>query len=141
MYLIACVDDRMGMMFNHRRVSRDRTVIRDIMDRCGDQGVYIESGSAVLFKDFNSESVHVWNEDRNDLLEGHYFFAEDPDVIREESVEKIILYQWNRNYPADKYFPIDLDGWILEETDEFAGYSHEKITRSCFVRDKVNNKV
>ena len=73
MYLIACVDDRMGMMFNHRRVSRDRAVIRDIMDRCGDQGVYIESGSAVLFKDFNSESVHVWNEDRNDLLEGHYF--------------------------------------------------------------------
>ena len=134
MYLIACVDDRMGMMFNHRRVSRDRVVIQDIMDVCGDQGVYITSGSAVLFKDFNSESVHVWNEDRNDLLEGHYFFAEDPDVIREESVEKIILYQWNRNYPADKYFPIDLDGWILEESSEFAGHSHEKITRSCFTK-------
>ena len=141
MYLIACVDDRMGMMFNHRRVSRDRAVIKDIMDRCGDQVVYIESGSAVLFKDFNSESVHVWNEDRNDLLEGRYFFVEDPDVIREESVEKIILYQWNRNYPADQYFPIDLEEWILEDASEFAGHSHEKITRSCFVRDKVNNKV
>ena len=50
MYLVACVDDRMGMLFHHRRVSRDKKVSQDILDMCKDKKLYIEESSAVVFR-------------------------------------------------------------------------------------------
>ena len=54
----------------------------------------------------------------------------------EDKIEKIILYRWNRNYPGDLYFDIPLEehGWKLIETDDFAGRSHEKITKEVYER-------
>jgi len=43
--------------------------------------------------------------------------------------EGLILYRWNRTYPADLYFTLSLEGWTLERREEFAGSSHEKITK------------
>ena len=67
--------------------------------------------------------------------EGEYCFAEDADLSgEEERIQEIYLYRWNRDYPADVYFPVDLSGWNCVETKEFAGSSHEKITRERYVR-------
>ena len=49
-----------------------------------------------------------------------------------KEIEKVILYHWNRDYPADVYFPVDLSVWKCVETKEFAGSSHEKITRERY---------
>ena len=58
-----------------------------------------------------------------------------PDLSgEEERIQEIYLYRWNRDYPADVYFPVDLSGWNCVETKEFAGSSHEKITRERYVR-------
>ncbi|MFR4122966.1 MAG: hypothetical protein ACLT0W_12285 [Clostridium sp.] len=46
----------------------------------------------------------------------------------------MILYKWNRVYPADQYFAMDLSGWKLVETVEFPGSSHEKITEERYER-------
>ena len=62
-----------------------------------------------------------------------YCFAEN-FTVNEEDVEEIIVYKWNRLYPADTYFNIDLTGWRLAETLDFEGSSHEKITREIYVR-------
>ena len=51
-----------------------------------------------------------------------------------ERIEEIYLYRWNRDYPADVYFPVDLSMWKCVETKEFAGSSHEKITRERYTR-------
>ena len=134
MYLISCVDDRMGMMFNHRRVSQDKVVSKEIMDMCNNHSIYMQEYSAPLFSNNNVCNIKIVNELPFSGLIGQYVFVENPAVIEESSIEKIILYRWNRKYPADQYFPIDLTGWILSETKEFSGNSHEKITKEIYVR-------
>ena len=51
-----------------------------------------------------------------------------------DRTREIILYKWNRVYPADFRFEVDLSSWKLEESEEFAGLSHEKITRERYIR-------
>lgn len=58
-------------------------------------------------------------------------------------INKIILFKWNRTYPADTYFDISLekDGWKLKSVLEFKGNSHEKITREEWVNEKQKEKI
>ena len=51
-----------------------------------------------------------------------------------EKLEQIIVYRWNRHYPADFYFGIALEtpAWTRIRTEEFAGSSHEKITKDVY---------
>ena len=64
-----------------------------------------------------------------------YCFAENITVKPyEKEVQKIILYRWNRVYPADLYFDIDLKNWHLKESNDFAGSSHDKITEEVYVK-------
>lgn len=132
MYLVACVDDRMGMLFNRRRVSRDKKVSQDILDMCKDKKLYIEECSALLFSEFPGEKIQAIKEISAADLKGQYVFLEDPEKIQESQTEAIILYRWNRKYPADRYFSIDLAQWKLVETTEFPGNSHEKITKEKY---------
>ena len=55
-----------------------------------------------------------------------------------EKIDNIIIYKWNRIYPSDLYFDIDIKNgqWKLIETEEFQGSSHEKITKEIYRRIK-----
>ncbi len=131
MILITCVEKNNGMLFNNRRVSRDRKVIEDIRIIVGDSEILITDFSKELFiSDENVRTVNVI-EKRNE----QFYFLEDvqPSTI-EDKIEKIILYNWNVDYPADMYFDIDLKEWKLESEYEFEGFSHEKITRKIYIR-------
>ncbi|MDO4339873.1 MAG: ribonuclease Z [Eubacteriales bacterium] len=138
MILIACVEDRMGMMFNHRRLSRDREVVRDILEMCGAQFLYMEEYSAKLFEEPETGclpgNIQITAEIPSGGLKGVYFFTERPQMIQESLTEKIVLYRWNRKYPADEFFSIDLSGWKLQNCEEFAGNSHKKITKEIYGR-------
>jgi hypothetical protein len=105
----------------------------DILRLSADGYLYMNAYTAKMF---DAENIFLTE---NGIQEGHspvYLFAENPDQIRAEEVEKVILYHWNRSYPADQYFPLDLSTWTKTETVEFAGYSHEKITRETFGKQK-----
>ena len=52
----------------------------------------------------------------------------------ERQIKEITVFHWNRVYPADLTFPIDLTQWRLEQTVEFPGHSHEKITMEVYER-------
>ena len=66
--------------------------------------------------------------------EGEFCFVEDADVGEYlQRIEAVILYRWNRRYPADVYFTLDLnEKWMLERTEEFKGSSHERITKEVY---------
>lgn len=67
--------------------------------------------------------------------EGEYCFVEDQQVMPyEKKIEKVILFHWNRTYPGDVYWDIDLEQplWKLVRTEEFKGSSHEKITMEVY---------
>lgn len=136
MKLIACVDDKMGMMFHRRRQSRDRAVIENIVNMCGDARLWIAPESEPLLKETDA-SLGIAEDFLNRAGEGEYCLVETwPEQLSErfceEYVETLILYHWNRSYPADQFFPLDLQRWQLNTTEEFAGTSHEHIRKEIY---------
>ena len=134
MILAICIDDTNGMMFNHRRVSSDKMVIQDILLNVDADIVAIAPYSLPLFKDFESNVVVA-----EDLLHsGNTFcFAESGDFLEiRDEVQKLIVYKWNRRYPSDCKFPMELFRTVmrLNSVEEFQGYSHECITKEVYVR-------
>ncbi len=163
MRIIVCVDKRMGMSFNHRRVSRDRVVSGDILEMVKGNVLWMAPGAEKLFEEaFKAkeketddgkkeqeceekkqgagelETERMWKVDPNFLEKAG---AEDFCLVEGENlagyegkITEIVLYRWNRDYPADLFFEVDLSKWELEERKEFSGYSHEKITREIYSR-------
>jgi hypothetical protein len=128
MKLIVCLDDQNGMMFNKRRQSRDKILIENMMELCKGKKLYANEYSSKLFPE---NTVEIMGNPAE--TEDGYCFAED-FIVSEDNVEEIIVYKWNRVYPADTYFNIDLENWNLTEIIDFEGSSHEKITRERYVR-------
>jgi len=129
MNLYICLDDRSGLQFNHRRQSRDGAVLADIRSRIAGN-LLIDPFSEKLIRE--AEIPYVLPPE-----EAEDFFAEG--IPTEEIMEKttrIVIYRWNRHYPADLRWEPDLDGlgFQLTETVEFPGTSHEKITREVYER-------
>ena len=129
MTLYICLDDRNGLKFNKRRQSRDAAVLEDIR-ACLSGSLLIEPYSEKLIREAGIPCV-LAPETAED------FFAEDvpPEEILART-EKIVIYRWNRHYPADVRWEPDLDnlGFGLRETTEFPGKSHEKITREVYAK-------
>ena len=129
-----CLDEGLGMMFNKRRQSRDRAVIADVLKMTEGEKLYIGQYSEKLF----SESVgeYTVSDSMLDIArEGEFCFVESERLSGYKSrIEEIIVYRWNRKYPADLYFDIDIEnqGFSLVKSEEFEGYSHEKITKEIF---------
>lgn len=141
MRIIVCVDNRMGMCFNHRRVSRDRVVSGDILEMVRGNVLWMAPGTEKLFEDLDmpeggkAVTIKVDEDFLEKAEESDYCLAERENLSGYEGkFTQIILYRWNRDYPADLFFEVDLGSWKLNERKEFAGYSHEKITREIYSR-------
>lgn len=136
MIVIVCIDDNYGMMFNRRRQSKDRLLLEDIIEYCKEERLYINEYSYKLFSAFNTQNLVVDNEFLEKAGKGEYCFAEDISLLPyEKRIEKLIIYKWNRRYPADLYLDISLgDEWKMVETKEFKGSSHDKITKELYIK-------
>lgn len=137
MIIIACVDERNGMMFNRRRQSRDSAVCGDILRECGGKKLYMSAYSGKLFGDAEEKNIRISEDFLKEAGEEDACFIEDIQISGfENEIRTVILYQWNRRYPADRYFLLDLsDGsWELQRTEELKGSSHEKITKEVYER-------
>ena len=135
MEIIVCLDDRNGMLFNHRRQSRDRRVIEDILEDSKGRRLLISSFSTVLFEgklqDVIVDDRLLFRAGDNDLC----LFENIPLHPFEEKIGALVVYRWNRVYSADVSFDIDLNhGWKIKNIKEFSGYSHEKITKEVYTR-------
>ena len=126
MILIVCVDDHNGMMFNHRRQSQDRVLRADILELTDGKKIWMNAYSRKQFAESDAEKI---------MVDETFLDAAGDGVSGcAERIEEIYLYRWNRDYPADVYFPVDLSMWKCVEAKEFAGSSHEKITRERYTR-------
>ena len=137
MILIACVDERNGMLFNGRRQSRDSVLCRDILRECRGKKLYLSPYSSGLFERSGDVKIMVSENMEVQAAEDSFYFVEDIKPRGcEEQISRLILYNWNRAYPADVYFPLDVsaDSWELERQEEFRGSSHERITKKVYSR-------
>ena len=132
MRLIVCLDDKNGMAFNHRRQSRDCIVIAKIEELTKGSVLRLSPYSAKLFPSGNFEPSEYY---LSRAGEDDFCFVELEDVTPyERQIKEITVFHWNRTYPADLKFQIDLTQWSLERTVEFPGNSHEKITMEVYKR-------
>lgn len=135
MVLCACVDDNNGMLFNHRRQSSDRVVVEKIIGISEGKRLWMDPYSAFLFPD--TASICKDNDFLLKASKGDICFVEIHDISQcIDRAEKVYLFQWNRRYPADLYFPISAieHGWKLIETSDFVGHSHKQITMKVYAR-------
>ncbi len=133
MTLIFCVDDNFGLMFNKRRQSRDSVVLEDIKNRFEDEKICISSYSEKLFSESGIDYIVCDSFDNQDgicFVEAQY----NPDLLA--MADEIILYNWNRLYPADVHldYQIILDYFKLAEALTFKGSSHTEIERDIYIR-------
>ena len=132
MTVILTLSDGDGMLFNKRRQSRDRVLIENLMSLIGTKALYITAFSQKLFDSYSN--VKIIDSPEN-LPEDAFFFVESlPLSPFCKKIEKMIIYRWNRSYPADLYLdtPPSKIGLKLTSTVDFEGHSHEKITREIY---------
>jgi len=131
--LIACVDDKYGLLFNGRRVSKDETVIKKLLETIGDNKLWMSQYTSSLFQEEDSKVVLIDDEFLTKASENDYCFIEDavPDEIKNK-VEKLILFKWNREYPSDRKLEMDLSSYKIDQACEFEGKSHKKITMEVY---------
>ena len=90
-----------------------------------------------LFSDLNPPDLAVSDTFLRDAGNGDFCFVEDAALAPvEKRIEKLIIFKWNRTYPADRYFDLKLyeGAWHLALSSDFAGCSHERITMEVFER-------
>ena len=134
MIVIVCLDERGGMIFNNRRQSRDKAVIDRILELTKGSKLWLNSYSKSLF-----DQVIIPLEVDDEFLQkagnGEFCFVENADITQyTPKIEKLYLFRWNRHYPADLYFPLDLGEFKQIARSEFTGNSHEKITLEVYER-------
>lgn len=140
MKVIAVIDDKNGLLFNHRRQSQDRIIREKILS-------IIQSGklwmNAYSYRQFKDEPVSEKITEAEDCLdqagEEEYCFIEGQKLRPyQEKISELILFKWNRRYPADTFLDLDLtDGkWKLTHTEDLIGSSHKKITMEVYEHEK-----
>lgn len=135
MNIIVCLDDGLGLLFNNRRQSQDRIVRQDILNLPGAQKIFMNAYSGKLFADMEADRVVIL-EDFLEQADREYCFVENRPVAPFlEKIEQIIVYFWNRSYPSDFKFDVDLSGWQLLSETQFSGSSHPEITRRTYRRE------
>ncbi len=132
MEIIICLDDNNGMLFNHRRQSRDSKVLEDI--KAG-----IKNTLTIFpFSEKLVSSAEITYEIMSFPVSGDTVMFIEDRGIKEflPNTNKITVYRWNRVYPADLSLDIDLsaEGFRITRSVDFEGTSHEKITKEVYER-------
>ena len=139
MTLILFLDDRGGMLFNRRRQSQDRAAREVILRMAKGRRLLMNPYSAKQFGD--AEGITVTETPVKDAKGEDLAVIEnlpvDGGVIA--SADEVLLFHWNALYPSDISFDYSLltkHEFFLASQEDFAGYSHEKITIKRYLRRK-----
>lgn len=139
MILCAAVDENMGMTFHKRRQSQDKLLRKHLIEISKDSRLWMNQYTAKQFESPLPENSIIDEAFLERAGKSDYCFVENLSVAAYEvRIERIILFRWNRVYPADTYFDISLteNEWKLTSVLEFEGSSHKKITKEIWEHEK-----
>ena len=140
MTAIVCVEERGGILFLKRRVSRDSEVYRDIADSF--DKILLTKYSLPLFDGLKLDT-EVCPSPLSDERKGDVCFIEDGSIKKNiKKITRLIIYKWNRTYPSDVrlgFEPSD-EGFSLISTLDIVGNSHEKITKEIYSKNHGDTK-
>ena len=135
MILVICVDDKGGMAFNGRRQSMDKLLRSDLLETAGERPLWMSPYTAKQF-DPAPASLRVAGDFLDRAGAGEYCFAEFPPLAQVlDRAEGLILYRWNRTYPADRHLDFDpAEMFTLSSAAEFPGSSHKTLTKEVYTK-------
>lgn len=133
MNVIVCIDKNNGMAFMGKRQSQDCVLREKVLEITNGSRLLMNSYSAKQFE--NPESIIVDEDFLSKAGQGDFCFVEDKE-ISSENVEAFYIFNWNRKYPGDLFFEVDLkaEGFKKVKKEEFQGNSHDKITLEIYSR-------
>ena len=99
MELIVCTDERGGMAFNKRRVSKDTEIMNRVEQIAKGNDIYISPRSESLFEEYGITN-YVVCADIQVPKEAYILFLEFMD-LNFERPEVIYRFNFNRHYPSD----------------------------------------
>lgn len=137
MIIITAVDDRNGLTFNHRRQSQDKSLREKILSLTSGSHLWMNEYSGKQFAEHPETQICTDDNFLDKAGADDFCFIENVPVSQYvNQIQKIILFKWNRHYPADLWFDIDVCSgqWHLEHTEDFTGTSHEKITMEVYTK-------
>lgn len=130
------IDDNGGMLLFGKRQSRDRILIEEFVNSMRGKKIYISSFSRLIFEPH--ENITVCENPISECESGDVCFIENIDIAPYlDVINTLIVYHWNRLYPSDVKFNVDIEksGYKLDSSLEFAGSSHEKITKEIYTKE------
>lgn len=105
------------------------------MELAGNRTLWMNDYTARQFSPEQQEQISLAENPLQAANNGELCMVEGEALLPyEDQLEELILFRWNRVYPADTYLDIPLSehGWVLVNTLEFSGYSHERITQEVY---------
>ena len=140
MYVILTLDNQNGMMFNHRRQSRDRVLSERLVELAGKltRGkagrLLMSCYTAGLFPDGVPEGAVSADNFLDQAGSGDVCFVEDAALLPYQPlISQLFVFRWNRDYPSDRRLDLNLSEWVRTVEDEFCGFSHKTITLERYV--------
>ena len=132
MELMLCLDDRDGLLFNHRRQSRDVEVCRKALQLAAGRPLWMNAYSEPLFQTLGGE-VAITEQLYENAGSDDICFAER-ELPAMEQVHRLYVFRWNRVYPSDVKFSPEDTGFRMTGKEEFQGNSHALITLEVYER-------
>lgn len=121
------------MLFNGRRQSKDGVLRGHAKALAQGQPLWMNNYTAGQF----GETDHLIVDEAflEKAPEDAWCFVENREILPFlEKIDRIAVYRWNRLYPSDVKFPMDVfaSRWNLISKEEFAGSSHACITLEVY---------
>ena len=132
--VVVTVDDEYGMIYNNRRQSKDRVMLAEFLGSFPEKTILISEFSEKLFSNY-PDRVKVIPSPLDTAKDGDVCFIERPPLAPyKEKISRLIIYHWNRLYPAEEYLDVNPSslGLNLVSSQDFVGSSHDKITKEIY---------
>ena len=127
MILVICADNAFGMAFGGRRQSKDAALRQRLLELAGGR-LRMSPYSAKQF----DGGIYAGPDYLTGAGDGDWCFVENGDYkTLPQAPERIVIFRWNRDYPADLHFEFP-GQWRLVSQEDFPGTSHEKLTQEVY---------
>ena len=131
MKVIYVLDKNNGILFNHRRQSRDAFLVENIVNKVNQENgtLYVSDYSKELFEctDVSIHSLAEFN--LSEAKENDFVFIENEDIQLDDYKGELVyyFYKWPSVYPSDKKIELPLNDAEVVKKETFSGNSHDEI--------------
>ena len=132
--LILCLDDRDGMAFGGRRQSRDAAMLADLSKLVREGAVLRATPYSQKLLSEAGIPARISEFPELDAADGDLCWLETRAPLEGVRIDALILYRWNRHYPADLSFDVASTGFCPASREELVGKSHPKITKEVWIK-------